>query len=328
VDHIGTGGMAHIYRAKDRNLLRQVAIKVLREDLIEDPDFQAKFTYEARLAANLTHPNIVTIFDFGFDQGKYFIVMEYISGMDLKSLIRSRGTIDVDEAVKMMIQISRGVGYAHRAGLIHCDLKPQNILRTNDGQMKITDFGIARALSTIRSDEHAEVVWGSPTYFSPEQAAGEPPSPASDVYSLGVILFEMLTGQPPFHSQDGTALGIHHQITPPPLPRNLKPSIPSNLEQMILKVLSKEPSARYRTADQFSHVLDNLAFPTEVQPELATAQTYQQESNNKRLSLVQIDQVDWIAIALGLVAFIAIGGLIPLWLWVCLRYPACPLSSW
>jgi serine/threonine-protein kinase len=320
--------MAHIYRAKDRNLLRQVAIKVLREDLIEDPDFQAKFTYEARLAANLTHPNIVTIFDFGFDQGKYFIVMEYISGMDLKSLIRSRGTIDVDEAVKMMIQISRGVGYAHRAGLIHCDLKPQNILRTNDGQMKITDFGIARALSTIRSDEHAEVVWGSPTYFSPEQAAGEPPSPASDVYSLGVILFEMLTVQPPFHSQDGTALGIHHQITPPPLPRNLKPSIPSNLEQMILKVLSKEPSARYRTADQFSHVLDNLAFPTEVQPELATAQTYQQESNNKRLSLVQIDQVDWIAIALGLVAFIAIGGLIPLWLWVCLRYPACPLSSW
>ena len=333
VDHIGTGGMAHIYRAKDRNLLRQVAIKVLREDLIEDPDFQAKFTYEARLAANLTHPNIVTIFDFGFDQGKYFIVMEYISGMDLKSLIRSRGTIDVDEAVKMMIQISRGVGYAHRAGLIHCDLKPQNILRSNDGQMKITDFGIARALSTIRSDEHAEVVWGSPTYFSPEQAAGEPPSPASDVYSLGVILFEMLTGRPPFVATDPVLLAKLHQVTPPPPLRHLNPDISVTLEQIILKVLSKEPSARYRTADQFGRVLSSFARqPPPIDQPIHSHSTdplqYDHPPQSGLKEVTYPSPIDWSAVVLGLLAFIAVGGLIPLWLWVCLLYPTCPLNTW
>ncbi|UCF62397.1 MAG: serine/threonine protein kinase [Anaerolineaceae bacterium] len=330
-ERLGVGGMAYVYRALDRNLQREVAIKILRDSLIDDPSFQTRFLQEGRAAANLTHPNIVTIYDFGYDQNRYFLVMEFINGTDLKTLIVKLGQLELNQAVDLMIQISSGVGYAHRAGLVHCDLKPQNVLVTHDGRAKITDFGIARALATIRPDEHSEIVWGSPIYFSPEQSAGDPPSPASDVYALGVVFFEMLTGRPPFEGTDATSLAELHQITPPPLPRDLNPFIPKPIEDIILKVLSKEPSARYRTADQLCRVLETFS----AQPlETLTPPTYLESPEIHYPSEAQpkvsffTDQIDWIAVFLGLIAFLALGGLIPLWLWVCLLYPSCPIQPW
>jgi serine/threonine protein kinase len=256
---IGSGGMAEVYRARDLMLERTVAVKLLREDFSQDPAFRERFRQEAKAAANLSHPNIVTIHDFGFDDQQIFIVMEYIPGTDLKTILDSRGKLDVDEALRLIIQACAGVGYAHRAGLIHCDVKPHNMIVTPDQRLKVTDFGIARALASIHPQEVSNVVWGSPQYFSPEQASGHPPTPASDVYGLGVVLYEMLTGQLPFIANTAAELSLMHRTVTPPPPSQINPLIPPNLEQACLKVLSKEPSMRYRTADQFGRVLISLS---------------------------------------------------------------------
>jgi eukaryotic-like serine/threonine-protein kinase len=256
---IGTGGMAEVYRARDLMLERTVAIKLLREDFSGDPAFRERFRQEAKAAANLSHPNIVTIHDFGFDDQQIFIVMEYVPGTDLKTILESRGILSVDEALPLIIQACAGVGYAHRTGLVHCDVKPHNMIVTPDKRLKVTDFGIARALASIHSQEINHVVWGSPQYFSPEQAAGQPPSPASDVYSLGVVLYEMLTGRLPFVANSAADLStMHRTMMPSPLSQ-YNPLIPPDLERACLKVLSKEPSSRYRTADQFGRVLISLS---------------------------------------------------------------------
>ncbi len=318
VRQLGSGGMADVYLAQDLNLQRQVAIKVLRADFSRDPAFRVRFLQEARAAANLSHPNIVTIYDFGQQPKSLFIVMEYVEGTDLKTLIRRRSRIEQTTALDLMRQVCDAVGYAHRAGLVHCDLKPHNILVSNAQRAKITDFGIARALATVEVDESSEIIWGSPLYFSPEQAAGSAPSPASDVYSLGIVLYEMLTGRVPFEAPDSETLAQLHQLAPAMPPSQFDPNIAPALDQIILKVLSKEPSARYRTADQFGRVLatfgqqrvqiGNLDFPV---PEAATQMM-------ERIAPGQ--QVDWVAVGLGLLAFLAAGGLIPLWLWVWLTY--------
>jgi len=329
LSRLGTGGMAHVFQARDLNLQRMVAIKLLREDLISDPAFHARFLQEARAAANLSHPNIVTIHDFGVEAHEYFFVMELVSGTDLKTLLRRRRRLAAPEALAILTQACAGVGYAHRAGLIHCDLKPQNILVAPDGRTKIADFGIARALSTIDPLETSEVVWGSPQYFAPEQAAGGPPSPASDVYSLGVILFETLTGRLPFAGEDPSALAEQHLRAPPPSPRSLNPSIPPALDQVLLKVLSKEPAARYRTADQLGRVLSGLIPPAEgaaLPASFPAAPAAHPEAPTTALAPAPAEGMDWLAIVLALLAFLAVGGLLPLWLWACLRYPACPLT--
>ena len=216
---LGAGGMAVVYRAYDRMLERPVAIKILRQDFSGDNSFRERFRQEARSAANLSHPNIVTVHDFGFDAGRPFIVMEFVPGTDLKSMIKQRGRFATLETINLLVQACEGIGYAHRAGLVHCDVKPHNMLVTPDGRLKVTDFGIARALATILPDEQSEVVWGSPQYFSPEQAAGQAPSPASDVYSLGIILYEMLAGQLPFNAEDPEELARMHRETRPATPR-------------------------------------------------------------------------------------------------------------
>ncbi|MEE9508304.1 MAG: protein kinase [Anaerolineales bacterium] len=330
LNRLGSGGMANVYKARDLNLQRDVAVKILRTDLIEDPNFRARFLQEARSAANLTHPNIVTIYDFGHDSGQFFIIMEYVEGNDLKTVIRSQGQQSVQQAVDLMIQIGQGVGYAHRAGLVHCDLKPQNILVSPDGRVKITDFGISRALASITPEERADVVWGSPKYFSPEQAAGNAPSPASDVYALGIILFELLTGELPFEADTSADLAELHQTAQPPTPRIKNPSISIELELILLKVLSKEPAARYRTADQFARVLMNLDKRPQVRVgadivEQSNSVPYDFEYEGDSQEMEPTSELDWLAIVLGLIAFLLVGGLIPLWLWVCLRYPSCPI---
>jgi serine/threonine-protein kinase len=328
---IGSGGMADIYRALDHQLQREVAVKILRDPLAKDPSFQKNFIHEARAAANLSHPNIVTIFDFGRDDETLYIVMEYIAGTDLKTLIRRRKHLTPLEAVELMKKISDGVGYAHRAGLVHCDLKPQNILVTPDNKVKITDFGVSRALATIQPDEHSDIVWGSPQYFSPEQASGGAPSPASDVYSLGAVLYEMITGQPPFAADNAADLAQLHLTAEPIPPRSIEASIPEPLQQIVLKILAKEPSARYRTADQLGRILTNFnvnAIPEERSPsggELDLTDRVEVKSTSPQQTGIT-SEMDWIVVALGLLAFLTIGGLIPLWLWVCLLYPSCPIN--
>ena len=316
LQQIGTGGMANVYLTRDLNLQRQVAVKQLRHTFAEDAEFRVRFLQEARSAANLVHPNIVTIYDFGRDPQDVYIVMEYVEGTDLKILLRRRSPLPHPEAIELMLQICEGVGYAHRAGLVHCDLKPHNILVSNSDRIKITDFGISRALATINPNEQLEVVWGSPQYFSPEQAAGKAPSPASDVYSLGVILYEMLTGRLPFEAADTELLAELHQIAPVIPPSTYDPTIPPELDQILLKVLAKEPAARYRTADQFGQVLATF---TEEQP--ALPRTYQvSQAATRAMDRFTPDGVDWWAVGLGLLAFFAVGALLPLWLWVWLQY--------
>ena len=258
LESLGRGGMATVYRARDKMLERDVAIKLLRDDYSDNDEFRERFRQEARSAANLSHPNIVTVHDFGFDVGKLFIVMEYVPGADLKTLIRQQGRIAIKDAIFVMVQACAGVGYAHRAGLVHCDVKPHNFLITPDRRVKVTDFGIARALSSIKHDEYSDVVWGSPQYFAPEQATGGAPSPASDVYSLGIILYELLTGTLPFVAPTPEELARLHLTATPVLLREYIPDAPVALEQILAKVLAKEPSRRYRTADQFGRVLETF----------------------------------------------------------------------
>ncbi len=247
--------MAVVFKAQDLSLGRNVAIKILRKDLTHDHEFLTRFQQEARSAANLMHPNIVTVHDFGADGMRYYIVMEYIDGSELKTLIRQKAPYQLNEAIDHMIQICSGVGYAHRAGIVHCDIKPQNVLITSEGRMKVTDFGIARALSTIKPGEKHDVVWGSPQYFSPEQAAGEAPTPASDVYSLGVVFFELLTGRLPFQAQNPQDLAVMHLRDAPPSVRSINPNVPEAVERIVSKLLSKENGQRYRSADQLGHIL-------------------------------------------------------------------------
>ncbi len=252
---LGKGGMAVVYQARDLTLERNVAIKVLHQKYSTDPAFREHFHQEAKAAANLSHPNIVTVYDFGLDAERLFIIMEYVPGRDLNQLQEEIERFEIHQTLTLIGQACAGVGYANRAGLVHCDIKPQNLLITPDQHLKVVDFGIARALVSINPGEKADIVWGSPHYFSPEQAAGIAPSPASDVYSIGIIMYEMLTGQLPFTASTSTELAKMQREVLPQAPRELNPEIPPELEQIILKVLSKEPAARYRTADQLGRVL-------------------------------------------------------------------------
>jgi serine/threonine-protein kinase len=330
LQRVGSGGMAEVFRARDSMLERYVAIKVLRADYTGSQSFQERFRQEARAAANLSHPNIVTVHDFGLDRGQLFIVMEHVPGSDLKTLIKQRGRFTVEEAIPLIVQSCAGIGYAHRAGLVHCDVKPHNMLVTPDKRLKVTDFGIARALATINPDEHNDVVWGSPQYFSPEQAMGEPPSPASDVYSLGIVLYELLTGSLPFTAATAQELArMHLDAYPHPI-REYLPDLPQTLEQIVDKVLSKEPSARYRTADQLGRVLNRFGIQTQPEPapELSltpeASPTYEPEPEPFYEPEPESDSpamdIDWVSVGLGLLALIAVGGLIPFWMWVYFTY--------
>ncbi len=341
LEQLGTGGMSNVFRARDLMLERNIAIKVLHEQYSKDQAFQERFRQEARAAANLSHPNIVTVHDFGYDMGQLFIVMEYIPGKDLKTLLRQRGRYSVEEAIPLIVQACAGIGYAHRAGLVHCDIKPHNMIVTPDSRLKVTDFGIARALSTIMPDERADVVWGSPQYFSPEQAVGEAPSPSSDVYSLGIVLYEVLTGALPFTAPTSDELArMHLEEQPIPISEYI-PDVPPALEEIVTKVLSKEPAARYRTADQLGRVL--LRFGTQREKPTAPAlsltpeaeTTYQQPEPVPAHSAVRSEprsqpvysapqvplaDIDWATIGLALLALITVGGLIPFWIYIYFAY--------
>src|SRR5665213_2420465 len=246
---IARGGMAMVYRAQDTLLNRPVAIKTLYPELSADPQFVEGFRREAQAAANLSHPNIVPVFDWGEDNGTYFIVMEFVDGRALSSILRTAGPLHPDRAAEIAADVAGALAYAHRHGVVHRDVKPGNVLITEEGTIKVTDFGIARAVNTEESLTQTGAVMGTATYFSPEQAEGMGVDSRSDIYSLGVVIFEMVTGRPPFLGDTPVAVASKHVREHPPAPREVNPGVPPDLEAIILKCLAKSPDHRYATGD-------------------------------------------------------------------------------
>jgi eukaryotic-like serine/threonine-protein kinase len=242
---VARGGMAEVYRAHDRLLDRPVALKVLFSELSVDRTFVERFRREAQAAANLSHPNIVPVFDWGEDGGTYFIVMEFIDGRPLSAILRTAGPLHPDRAAEVAGDVALALDYAHRHGVIHRDVKPGNVLITDEGQVKVTDFGIARALNTDESLTQTGAVMGTATYFSPEQAEGLGVDARSDIYSLGVVLYEMVAGRPPFIGDSPVSVASKHVREQAPAPRQFNPSIPPDLEAIILKCMAKSPEYRY-----------------------------------------------------------------------------------
>lgn len=356
--------MASVYRAQDLILGRVVAIKMLHEGLESDEMFVRQFQREAHSAANLSHPNIVTVHDIGRHNHRSYIVMEYVDGKTLKQIIREHAEdgrlIPLRRVLDLIIQVCQGIGYAHRSGLVHCDVKPQNVIVTADERVKVADFGIARAMSQASMD-HSDMVWGTPQYFSPEQAAGEAPTPASDVYSLGIILFEMLSNQLPFEGESSTAIALKHIQEPPPNLQAYNPNVPDQLVKILNKILSKEPAGRYRTAGQLGRILTayrerssqltiltppvspttkdvpvpegtpiraDSTPPVVLDIEEAPLPTYYEEDEEEEEPAVDETPTeimppvgfDWIGVTLAIAAIVSLIGLIPLWYFVYLAY--------
>ena len=256
IKSIGEGGMANVYLAFDTILEREVAVKVLRGDLSDDEKFVRRFQREANSASSLRHPNIVEMYDVGEDNGRYFIVMEYISGKTLKSLIKKRGALNLNEALDIMLQITSGIACAHDSYIIHRDIKPQNVMILEDGRVKITDFGIAMALNSNELTQTNSVM-GSVHYLPPEQASGGGATVKSDIYSIGILMFELLTGKVPFKGDNAVEIAIKHMKEPIPSVRSINPEIPQSVENIILKACAKNPKNRYNSVREMYDDLKN-----------------------------------------------------------------------
>jgi tRNA A-37 threonylcarbamoyl transferase component Bud32 len=248
-DVLGRGGMAEVYLGTDRVLSRQVAVKVLAPSFARDENFVARFRREARAAAALNHPNVVGVFDTGSDDGTHFIVMEYIQGKTLAEVIREDAPLLPERAVEIAESVAGGLAFAHAQGIVHRDVKPGNIMLTSTGDVKVMDFGIARATTSDSLTQTATVL-GTATYFSPEQAQGAKVDARSDVYSLGCVLYEMLTGQPPFAGESPVAVAYKHVKEDAVPPSRLNSDITSDLDAIVMKALAKNPDNRYQTADE------------------------------------------------------------------------------
>lgn len=247
IDKIGVGGMADVYRGEDTLLGRPVAIKILHANFANDDEFVSRFKREAQAAGKLNHPNIVNMYDVGFDQDLHYIIMEYVDGKTLKEYITEKGRLSIDEAVKFTIAIGEGLEHAHAMGIVHCDIKPHNVIITRTGRVKVTDFGIARAMNSTNTVMYTNSIMGSAHYLSPEQASGKTIDGSTDIYSLGVVLYEMLSGKVPFEGETPIAVALKHvreKIIPP---TRYNPSIPPLLESVVLKALSKDPKDRFES---------------------------------------------------------------------------------
>jgi serine/threonine-protein kinase len=240
-ERVGTGGMSAVYRAHDRLLERKVAIKILHARLGEDDEYVERFRREARAVAQLAHPHIVTVIDRGEeDDGRQYIVFEYVEGDDLKQLVSRTGPLPIDQVVDLGAEIASGLAYAHERGIVHRDVKPQNVLLNGDGRAKVTDFGIARSLDVERGVTQTGTVLGTSTYIAPEQASGQPVDDRSDVYSLGVVLFELLTGDVPFPGENFVIVAMQHVNTPPPPVLERRPDAPPALAALVDRMLAKD----------------------------------------------------------------------------------------
>jgi len=351
---LGEGGMSQVYKAQDTLLERTVALKFLRPQYSADASFLARFRREAQAAARLAHPNIVDIYDIGEVDGWHFIVMEYVEGQDLKSIIAAESPLPIHRVVDMGIQICSAVGLAHQLGIVHRDLKPHNILVMADDRIKVTDFGIARAMAEASTTVATEgSVWGTVQYISPEQASGQPATPASDVYALGIVLYEMLAGRLPFEADSRVALAVKHiQAEPPPL-RRFNPYVPAKMEAIVAQAMLKDPTRRYPNAEVLGQALREYRRASEaatgplprsvpaakpvqpiITPPATPPRTVERRAPGRALtrpasptpSVAPTVGVDYVALLLGLLAALAVLGLIPLWLAVLQRLTPVPVQ--
>jgi serine/threonine protein kinase len=252
---VGRGGMSSVYRAKDRLLERTVAIKLLHEHYSRDDDYVERFRREARAAAQLSHPNIVTVIDRGEADGRQFIVFEYIDGQNMKELIEAQGRLPVRTALELAIEIGRALAFAHDSGLVHRDVKPQNVLLGN-GDVKVTDFGIARSGDVKHGLTQTGTVLGTSDYIAPEQASGQPVSVLSDVYSLGVVVYELLAGEPPYQGESFLAVAMRHVNDPVPSIGEVRPDVPLRLDAALRRAMAKAPEDRFESMGDFVRELE------------------------------------------------------------------------
>ena len=271
VRKLGTGGMANVYLAEDQELGRSVAIKMLDERHSQDEQFVERFRREAKNAAGLSHPNIVSIYDRGQAEGTYYIAMEYLEGRTLKELLIARGPTPLAVAIDYARQILSALGFAHRHGIVHRDIKPHNVVVAPDGRLKVTDFGIARS-GTSQMTETGSII-GTAQYLSPEQAKGAPVTPASDIYSVGIVLYEMLTGLVPFTGDTPLEIAMKHLSTTPLPPSEARPDVPHELDSIVLRALAKDPEDRYQSADEMDADLARASLGQAVAPETEEAAT-------------------------------------------------------
>jgi serine/threonine-protein kinase len=265
LEKIGDGGMAVVYKAKCRLLNRYVAVKILKPEFVNDSKFLENFRKESHAAASLSHPNIVNVYDVGKEGNINYIVMELVSGQPLSELIKEEAPMDYKRVVELTRQIASGLSVAHKHNIIHRDVKPHNILITEDGVAKITDFGIAKAVKTSTIvDQTAEAIMGSVHYFSPEQARGGYVDEKSDIYSLGIVMYEMLTGKVPFDGENPVSVALKHINEEMVLPSALVSGIPPRIEQIVMKATSKLPTARFSSADEMISELDNIEFVSRI----------------------------------------------------------------
>lgn len=253
-EQIAVGGMGTVYRARDERLHRSVAIKVLKDHLTHDERFVERFRREARAVASLAHPNIASLYDYGEDEGSHFIVMELVEGSDLARILQNEGALEAQRAQGIAEQVCDGLAAAHSVGIVHRDVKPANILLTKEGTAKVTDFGIARATGDSRLTVTGSIL-GTAHYLAPEQAAGEPASAATDVYALGVVLFEMLTGTVPFTADSPVSVAARHMNDPVPAPSSLAASVPAHLDEVVRTATAKDPGRRYPDAAAMGRAL-------------------------------------------------------------------------
>ncbi|MGE5274463.1 MAG: Stk1 family PASTA domain-containing Ser/Thr kinase [Verrucomicrobiota bacterium] len=271
VRKLGTGGMANVYLAEDQELGRRVAIKMLDDRHAQDEQFVERFRREAKNAAGLSHPNIVSIYDRGEAEGTYYIAMEYLDGRTLKELLVARGPTPIAVAIDYARQILAALGFAHRNGVVHRDIKPHNVSVAPDGRLKVMDFGIARA-GASQMTETGSII-GTAQYLSPEQAKGAPVGPASDIYSVGVVLYEMLTGSVPFTGDTPLEIAMKHLSTTPEPPSERRPEVPHELDSIVLRALAKNPADRYSSAEAMDDDLARAARGQAVDPETEEAAT-------------------------------------------------------
>jgi eukaryotic-like serine/threonine-protein kinase len=249
---VGSGGMSSVYRAHDSLLERHVALKVMHEQLLTEGDHVERFRREARLAAQLSHPNIVTVIDRGEQEGRQFIVFEYVEGENLKALIEREAPLPEHEAIELALRVADGLAFAHAHGLVHRDVKPQNVLLTEDGRAKVTDFGIARSIDVHRGLTQTGTVMGTSDYISPEQARGGAVDACSDIYSLGAVLYELLTGDVPFRGDNFVSVAMRHINEPPPSARERRPELSPRVDAAVRKAMAKEPDDRFPSMDEFA----------------------------------------------------------------------------